>query len=98
MTEIGFCVVAALSRYTKGCPFMLLFNIGKLSRIFWTSNVFVVIIFTLPSSQTPDGNHTISGSRSVHLPQSLLACSFGRSHASPPLMLISNHSFKLMLY
>src|ERR1035441_8543571 len=37
MTAKGFCAVAALSRYTRGIPWMVCLRTGKSSRIFSTS-------------------------------------------------------------
>src|SRR3982751_2560349 len=38
ITAFGFCVVAPLSRYTRGFPFTFVDRIGKSLRTFWTSN------------------------------------------------------------
>src|SRR5215469_13149974 len=38
ITANGFCAVAALSRYTRGLPWIVCFRTGKSSRTFSTSN------------------------------------------------------------
>src|SRR5690606_41828960 len=40
ITCLGFCVVAPLSKYTRGLPFTSLRKIGKSSRILFMSKVF----------------------------------------------------------
>src|SRR3569833_540878 len=46
-TTSGFCVVAALSRYTRGCPNTFVSRIGKSFRTFSTSNTPLSLTVTL---------------------------------------------------
>ena len=48
ITANGFCAVAALSRYTRGFPWILCFRTGKSSRSFSTSKAAeITLVSTL---------------------------------------------------
>src|ERR1035441_4777093 len=46
-TAVGFCAVAALSRYTKGLPWMCCLRTGKSSRIFSTSKPAAITLLSV---------------------------------------------------
>ena len=46
-TAVGFCAVAALSRYTRGLPWMCCLRTGKSSRIFSTSKAGATVLVSI---------------------------------------------------